>query len=88
MQYVPADVLLNSIRVIRSAEITSGFLFADPSALPALALAGLSADVAPTIEANGKPKMDLDLGLELRCLHSFGAIPLSRMGVVRTSIAS
>lgn len=88
VQNIPADILLNRITVIRSADVTSGFLFADPNALPALALSGLSADVAPSIEVNPRPKMNLDVGLEIRCLHSFGVVPLSRMGVVKTSIAS
>lgn len=85
---VITDILLNITRltVIKTGRVTSGYLFANPAAHPAVVLAGLSQDVMPTIETNTKPDMSLDVGLELRISHSFGVVPVSRLGIVKMSV--
>ena len=82
------DILMNlgKMTVIKTGRVTSGYLFANPAAHPAVVLAGLSQDVMPTIETNTKPDMSLDVGLELRISHSFGVVPVSRLGIVKMSV--
>jgi hypothetical protein len=85
------DILLNvangGLRIIKTGRVSTGYLIADPRQLPVIVLAGLSSDVRPTIEANNKPKLNLDTGLELRCLHDFGVVPVSRSGIVRMVVS-
>ena len=79
---------LGKLTIIRTGRVQSGYLFANPAAHPALVLAGLNADLQPELTVNTKPKMNLDIGLELRVLHDFAAIPVSRLGVVKMSVTA
>lgn len=77
---------LGKLTIIRTGRVTSGYLFANPAAHPAVVLAGLSEDVMPQVETNTTPRMSLDVGLELRISHSFGVVPVSRLGIVKMSV--
>ena len=77
---------LGRLTIIRTGRVQSGYLFAAPSAHPAVVLAGLSEDVMPQVETNTTPRMSLDVGLELRISHSFGVVPVSRLGIVKMSL--
>lgn len=82
-----SDILLNlangGLRVIKSGRVTSGYLFSAPEVYPSVVLAGLTPNLQPVIDTNPRPKMNLDVGLEVRVLHSFAAVPVSRIGVVK-----
>lgn len=84
------DLALNlgRLTIIRTGRVQSAYMFANPAAHPAVVLAGLDTGVMPELETNTRPKLALDVGLELRVLHSFAAIPVSRLGVVKMSVAS
>ena len=86
---IVSDLILNLTRltVIKTGRVKSGYLFAAPAAHPAVVLAGLSQDVMPQVEVNTTPRMSLDVGLELRISHSFGVVPVSRLGIVKMSLS-
>lgn len=86
---IVSDILLNigKLTVIKTGRVTAGYLFANPAAHPALLLAGLNQNVQPSVEVNMKPKLSLDVGLELRVLHSFAPVAVSRLGIVRMSVS-
>ena len=79
---------LGKLTIIRTGRVQSGYLFANPAAHPAIVLAGLNNDLQPELTVNTKPKMNLDIGLELRVLHDFAAIPVSRLGIVKMSVTA
>lgn len=81
---LPADAA--NLTVTRSPHLANAYLFASPSACPAVGLATLSE--RPVLESNPRPPANVDVGMQVKVSHDFAAVPLSRVGVVRMTVTS
>jgi len=81
---LPADAA--NITVTRSPHLANAYLFASPSACPAVGIATLSE--RPVLESNPRPPANVDIGMQLKASHDFAVVPLNRAGVVRMTVTS
>ena len=79
-----ATLATRGVRVLVSPHVTSAFLLADPNEAPTLALF-VFGDGRPRVEIN--PKRSARYGAQLSVEHAFDVQAVSRVGVVKLSIA-
>ncbi len=72
------------VKVITSPYVSDAYLMADPMQAPVIGLFAF-ADGVPDVQLN--PKRSSRFGIQLSVVHSFDAAALSRIGVVKLSIA-
>jgi hypothetical protein len=72
------------VKVITSPYVSDAYLLADPMQAPVIGLCAF-ADGVPDVQLN--PKRSSRFGIQLSVVHSFDAAALSRIGVVKLSIA-
>lgn len=80
------DLLLQPLEIITVPGLTNAYFIADPAAFPVIALIGLTEQITPLLETNGKISMVRDTGLELKATHDYGFVPLTRRGIVRLTV--
>lgn len=73
--------------IIRSAALSDGFVLADPSAAPAIALMTLTAGGVPEVSVSAKAGKAFirELHSVVKVCHTFCVAPLSRIGIVKVT---
>lgn len=85
MTQLDAEFLARPPLILRSAALTDGYVIADPTFAPALALVTLNPGGAPDFTVSGKAgnAFGRELHSVVKVRHEFAVCPLARVGIVR-----
>lgn len=80
-----SDMLIEPPIVIISPWVTSAYIVAGPTC-PSVGLVGLGGNLTPSLQVNGKMRLEDDLGLQIKVTHDVATVPISRCGIVKLTV--
>lgn len=87
---MPAEFLAKPPLIIHSATISDAYVIADPDFNPTVALLTMSPGAIPEVSSstNAGHSFQVDTYATMKIRHDFAVVPLSRTGIIRTSVTA